>query len=167
MQISVSQLLQEPIGTSRDYRVDEAAAFENGGTQRVAGDCRLLRTQRGILVKCVLDTAAELTCSRCLNTFAQPLKVKFEEEYLPTVDVHTGTPLEPPESGTFTIDKNHILDIDEAIRQYALLVTPMKPLCRQDCRGLCPQCGKNLNEGACTCPAPERDPRWQKLTRLL
>ena len=168
MQINVSQLIQEPIGSTRDYQVDEAAVFENSHTHQIKGGCRLLRTQRGILVKCELNTDAELTCSRCLNTFGQPLTIKFEEEYLPTVDIITGAPLDISEdAGAFTIDKHHILDLNEAVRQYALLVTPMKPLCREECHGLCPECGKNLNEGPCGCPATEADPRWAKLTHLL
>jgi uncharacterized protein len=168
MQINVSQLLQEPIGSSRHYQVNEAAVSENGSTHQLKGECRLLRTQRSILVKCKLDTDAELTCSRCLTKFRQPLTVKFEEEYLPTVDVMTGTPLDVPDDiSHFTIDKNHIIELNEAIRQYTLLVTPMKPLCQENCFGLCQQCGKNLNQGPCDCPRRETDPRWAKLTKLL
>jgi uncharacterized protein len=168
MQINVSQLLQEPIGSSRYYQVNEATVFENGNSHQINGECRLLRTQRSILVKCNLNTDAELTCSRCLNTFRQPLNVKFEEEYLPTVDVNTGTPLDiPDDTSLFTIDKDHVIDLTEAIRQYTLLVTPMKPLCREDCSGLCPQCGKDLNKGPCNCPRQEMDHRWSKLTKLI
>ena len=168
MQINVSQLLQEPIGSSRRYQVNETAVLDNGSTHQLTGECRLLRTQRSILVKCQLDTDAELTCSRCLTAFRQPLTIKFEEEYLPTVDILTGSPLDMPDDiNHFTIDKNHILELDEAIRQYALLVMPMKPLCQEDCPGLCQKCGKNLNEGPCDCPQQEIDSRWAKLTNLL
>jgi uncharacterized protein len=168
MQINVSQLLQEPIGSSRHYEVNETAVFDNGSTHLFTGECHLLRTQRSILVKCRLDTDVELTCSRCLTAFRQPLSIKFEEEYLPTVDVITGTPLDITDNiNHFTIDKNHILELDEAIRQYVLLATPMKPLCREACSGLCQKCGKNLNEGPCDCPQQEIDSRWAKLTNLL
>jgi uncharacterized protein len=167
MQINVAQLLQESIGSIRKYQIDEVVAGDDGNDHRVTGDCQLLRTQRSLLVKCKLNTDAGLTCSRCLADFRQPLSFKFEEEYFPTVDVNTGAPLDmSPESGTFTIDEHHILDLTEAIRQYAQLVTPMKPLCRQECAGLCQKCGKNLNEGPCACPTEEMDPRWAKLTQL-
>lgn len=168
MQINVSQLLQEPVGSSRHYQVNEAVVLDDGNTHQINGECQLLRTQRSILVKCRFDTDAELTCSRCLTTFRQPLTIKFEEEYLPTVDVITGAPQDIPDDiSLFTIDKNHILDLTEAIRQYGLLATPMKPLCQEDCFGLCQQCGKNLNQGPCDCPKQEIDPRWAKLTKLL
>jgi uncharacterized protein len=168
MQINVSQLLQEPIGATREFQIDEPAVLDNGREHRVRGDCRLLHTKRSILVKCRLNADADLTCSRCLSTFRRPLTLKFEEEYLPTVDVVTGAPLDTTgESGSFIINQHHILDLQEAVRQYALLSTPMKPLCDENCAGLCPTCGQNLNEGPCDCPQPEIDPRWAKLKQLL
>ena len=119
MQINVSQLLQEPIGATREVQFDEAAVLENGRAHRMRGNCQLLRTQRSILVKCRLNADADLTCSRCLSTFRCPLTMKFEEEYLPTVDVVTGAPLDTNgDSGSFTINQQHILDLQEAIRQY-------------------------------------------------
>lgn len=167
MQINVSQLLQEPIGATREVHVDEPLDIENGSAHRVRGDCQLLRTQRSILVKCRLNAETDLTCSRCLSTFSRPLDLKFEEEYLPTVDVVTGAPLDiPGDSGSFIINRHHILDLQEALRQYALLSTPMKPLCDENCAGLCPKCGRNLNEGSCGCPQQEIDPRWAKLKQL-
>jgi uncharacterized protein len=64
------------------------------------------------------------------------------------------------------IDEHHLLDLSEAIRQNALLAVPMKPLCREDCSGLCQQCGKDLNKGQCDCNKSEIDPRWAKLADL-
>jgi uncharacterized protein len=96
------------------------------------------------------------------------LKINFEEEFLPTVDATSGMPLPPPDdAGAFTIDEQHILDLTEAVRQYSLMAIPIKALCREDCAGLCQTCGKNLNEGTCDCAAPDIDPRWAKLTKLL
>jgi len=168
MEINVSQLLQDPIGSTRDYRIDEVADITGDGKARIKGECNLLRIQRNILVKCALDTEVELTCSRCLGQFRHPLKINFEEEFLPTVDVTSGVPLPAPEEATaFTIDEQHIIDLTEAIRQYSLMAIPMKALCSEDCAGLCPSCGKNFNEGKCDCPAQDIDPRWSKLTKLL
>jgi uncharacterized protein len=70
------------------------------------------------------------------------------------------------EPGGFIIDEHHILDLTEAIRQYALLALPMKPLCQESCAGLCPSCGHNLNQGACNCPPEAGDPRWSELNEL-
>jgi uncharacterized protein len=170
MLINVSQLLQEPIGATREYEIDDRADILGDGKEhRVRGQCRMLRTRRGILVNCSLNSEAELSCGRCLSRFRYPLKINFEEEFLPTIDIGSGIPLPQTEetAGSFMIDEHHIIDLTEPARQYALMAIPMKPLCRADCAGLCQKCGKNLNQGNCDCPAEEPDPRWSELTKLL
>jgi uncharacterized protein len=160
MQINVAQLLRASIGSVRDYEIKQVIDITGDGVNSmVQGKVRLLRTNRSILVKGALETEVELTCSRCLGPFKCPLKMNLEEEYYPTIDV-------PDEPGCFTIDQNHILDLTEAVRQYALLAVPMKPLCREDCAGLCPFCGHNLNTGPCGCPSRRTDPRWAELSKL-
>lgn len=169
MQINVSQLLQEPIGSTRDYEINDAADIIGDEKEyAVRGECHLMRTPRSILVKCTLRAEVELTCNRCLSRFYHPLKINFEEEYLPTVDVHSGVPLPPNEEASyFTIDERHTLDLTEAVREYAVMAIPMKALCDKDCAGLCQNCGQNLNQGRCNCPVQEVDPRWSELTKLL
>jgi uncharacterized protein len=168
MQINVSQLLQEPIGSVREYRIDEAAdVISDGNRYPVRGDCRLLRTRQGVLTGCNLETEVELSCNRCLESYRQRLNVEFEEEFLQTVDVSTGVRLPAPEDpSAFTINPRHILDVTEAVRQYAVMALPLKPLCRESCAGLCPECGKNLNQGDCGCPHDTIDPRWAGLNGL-
>jgi len=168
MQINVSQLLQEPIGAMRDYQVDEATDIIGDGKKyTVQGKCHLLRTQRSILVKCALNTEVELTCNRCLSHFHHPLKINFEEEFLPTVDIASGAPLPLPEEAiSFIVDEHHTISLTEAIRQYAVMAVPMKALCKKDCAGLCQKCGHNLNQGRCDCLVQEIDPRWSELTKL-
>jgi len=154
MQINVAQQLKSDIGSTREYEVDENIdVCGNGSTLPVRGKVTLTRTDSGILVKGVVDTEVELACSRCLSSFKRPLVLNIEEEYLPTADVTSGVPLPPPdEPDRFVIDERHILDLTEALRQSALLAIPMKPLCQEDCAGLCPNCGHNLNQGPCSCP---------------
>ena len=168
MQINVAQQLRAPIGSVRDYEVGQVIDITGDGNgSLVQGKVSLMRTDRNILVKGVLDTEVELTCSRCLSPFNCPLTLNIEEEYFPTTDVVTGASLPlHDEPGCFTIDKRHVLDLTEAVRQYALLAIPMKPLCREDCAGLCPNCGHNLNRGPCGCPPQGADPRWSELSKL-
>jgi uncharacterized protein len=168
MEINVAQLLKEPIGATRDDEVGGAVDIAgNGVGSMVRGQVGLLRTNRGILVKGTLDTEVEITCSRCLTSFRHPLLLNIEEEYFPTVDVVSGASVSAPDEPCgLTIDAQHVLDLTEAIRQYALVVIPMKPLCREDCTGLCPDCGRNLNLGLCACPVQLVDPRWTALTKL-
>jgi uncharacterized protein len=102
-----------------------------------------------------------------LKPFTCSIPLDIEEEYYPIIDINIGAKLPPPdESGAFTIDERHILDLTEAIRQYKVMALPMKPLCREECAGICPTCGKNLNEGPCDCPSDEADPRWAELLKL-
>jgi len=138
MQINVSQLLKEPIGSERDYQVSGTINITDDGSSSVVwGNIKLTRTNRSILVKGELNTAIELACARCLNIFSCPLVLNFEEEYFPASDIAGGDLLPPPdEPGMFNIDENQIIDLTEAIRQYALIAVPMKPLCREDCNGL-------------------------------
>ena len=167
LEINVSQLLKSPIGTKQTYKIDEAVE-DTDIACAVQGEVKLTRTNRGILASASLHTEAEVTCSRCLTLFRCPLVLNFEEEYFPTIDIISGAPVPvPDEPGGFTIDEHHILDLTEAIRQYALLAIPMKPLCHEDCAGLCPQCGCNLNLKACDCSTPQEDPRWFQLTALV
>ena len=169
MRINASQQLKAPVGTIRDYTVCEKVdTVGDGGGSIVQGELRLIRTDRGILTKGTLHTEVEATCSRCLGLFSCPLTLNIEEEYFPTTDVVSGASLPvPQEPGCFTIDEHHVLDLTDAIRQYALLAIPMKLLCREDCAGLCPDCGYNLNQGACSCPPRAVDPRWSELSKLV
>ena len=168
MQINVSQQLKESIGSVRNYEVSGIVDIVGGGTgSMVEGEILMTRTNRGILAKGGLHTNVEVTCSRCLSLFSCPLNLNIEEEYFPITDIVSGASLPlPDEPGLFTIDENHVLDLAEAVRQYALLGIPMKPLCREDCAGLCPSCGRNLNQGSCDCLPQKADPRWSELSKL-
>lgn len=169
MQYNVAQLLKESVGAIRSYSVDAEVQIGDDTTERVMGRVRLLRTDKGIWASATLQFQKWSVCSRCVSRFRLPIKLSVEEEFLPTVDVNTGELLRVDEGdeGTFTIGQSHMLDLREALRQYEIASTPMKPLCREDCAGLCPVCGTNLNEGSCTCAVEARDPRWSVLTQLL
>jgi uncharacterized protein len=163
MKINVAQQLKEHIGSVRQYDIDET----DQDRFPVRGNVQLLRTNRSILVTGTLDTIVRDECSRCLEQFEYPLKMDIEEEYFLTRDPVSGLPLPPPtEAGAFLIDENHMLDLGEAVRQYKIMTLPMKPVCRDDCAGLCPHCGRNLNYVTCECPPAPPDARWAPLQAL-
>ncbi len=167
MEINVSQLLTSPVGTTKDWVIDDVVDVNDSGVEvPIKGEILLTRTNRSVLAKGTLRTEVKLACSRCLKPITQKLNLKIEEEFFPTIDVVTGVPVDMPEEpDVFTIDDHHILNLVEAVRQYALLAIPMKPLCRKNCAGLCPVCGKNLNNGDCGC-VKEVDSRWAGLAKL-
>ncbi len=172
MIFNVAQLLQSPIGTTRQYDVDESlpALEDTPLTEPVRGHAKLVRTRRGVLVETDLSTAARLQCSRCLEDVVAPLKLHVEEEFVPSIDVNTGLPVPPlpgEDDSAFKIDEHHQLDLGEAVRQYGLLEIPLQPLCRVDCAGLCPTCGRNRNNGPCGCEPEPVDPRLAAFRQFL
>jgi uncharacterized protein len=166
---NVSNLLREPIGSTREYDVDERVLvdMEEPRHERVAGYASLLRTKDGVLATARLRGEQPERCSRCLRAVAVPMQLEVEEEFFATVDVRTGAKLaKPGEPEAFLISSQQQLDLEEAVRQAWTLAMPMQPLCRPDCNGLCARCGKDLNEGACSC-SQEEDDRWSPLRKLL
>ena len=166
MQFNVAKLLKSPAGDERRYTFDESEPRfpELAGT--VHGEVRLMRTDRGIMAMADIDTAVGCTCSRCLRGFVQPVKFSMTEEYFPTIDIASGVEVEAPSGDYFTIDHHHILDLGEAVREYAIFNSPMKPLCAETCAGLCPTCGADLNQTTCDCPKSQIDSRWAKLVKI-
>ena len=154
---NVSQLLKLPTGATRRVEVDELSdtlVAELGVVSPTKGSLRLLRTSTGILVTGTLSHQVEAVCSRCLESFVRPQTIEIEEEFLPVVDVLTGAPLpEPEDADAFRLTAQHLLELDEAIRQYGILESPLQPLCKEDCKGLCSNCGANRNLGPCECEA--------------
>ncbi len=167
MRFNVAELLKSPVGTTRRYTFEDRASLGEEKPSEVKGDITIMRIDRGVLVTGDVDTSMVCNCSRCLEAFDEPVEFHMEEEYLPTIDIVSGVKLPPPENDeTFQIDEHHVIDLTEATRQYAIIGVPMKPLCSENCQGLCPTCGANLNEAPCDCPKTTVDPRWSKLAEL-
>jgi uncharacterized protein len=162
MYFNVSQLLKEPSGASRIIEVDDVLTLSDGAHVRVVGRGKLLRTNKSIWLSATLDSEVVCTCSRCLVEHEQPVHIVIEEEFFPVVDVDTGSKLDDSDDryGHFYVDQYHTLDLTEAASQYFALNIPMKPLCREECAGMCLSCGVNLNEGTCICDKMPRDARW-------
>jgi len=102
---------------------------------------------KALLVTGTLATAATLRCSRCLTVFDLPLHVSqfvFHEE----------------------LHGEDFVDLTANVREDILLELPQRALCEQDCKGLCPSCGKNLNEGHCRCEPSQVELRWHALDQL-
>lgn len=127
----------------------------------------VFRFKKKVLAEGSIKTTVSLNCSRCLKAVAYPVETMFREEYNPAEDLDreeeqelTGRELD------LSYYSNDELDISDLIREQVLLAVPMKPLCVEDCKGLCPKCGKDLNEGACGCKTDEVDPRLAPLGKF-
>lgn len=170
LQYNVSQLLKSDVGTTRSYDLesDEHMDLDDGGATAIRGRLKVTLTNFGILASVEATADLELTCARCLETFDLPADIKFQEEYQPLIDVATGLPSTTPRIDTaFSISQNHTIDLREAIRQHLLLSIELVPVCKSECKGLCPECGVNLNEEACKCPPQEDSSPFAVLQGLL
>ena len=140
-----------PLKTSGRAEVVE----EHHGKHVVVKDLRL----RGRL-----SVGLELPCARCLDPVQQEVQREFELLYRP-LGVDAGRDeisVTDAEAEIGYYQGDGIL-LEDALREQVLLALPLKVTCRADCRGLCPQCGKNLNQEQCSCSAPVEDPRWAAL----
>lgn len=167
LQFNVSSLAQEEIGSVREHTVDSRVLIGDEPSHgHVTGDVLLLRTNDGILATATLTGEQDEQCSRCLEATTEPLKLIVEEEFFLSVDPISGSRLAPPEDpDAFRVSAAHLLDMEEAVRQYWMSELPMQPLCATDCKGLCSECGQNLNESTCSC-GPAIDERWGPLREL-
>jgi len=112
-------------------------------------------------------TELELDCGRCLEPFRLPLDGAFDLRYLPASELSNEDEREVTEEDLDTsFYREDQIDLNELLREQFYLALPMKPLCRDECRGLCPQCGTNLNTGACHCTSGWEDPRLAPLKGL-
>lgn len=172
MLYNVAQLLMEPTGSTRRFPLDEPLAAVpggSGGPGRATGAVHLLRTHHGLLVTARIEVLAAADCARCLTPCQRHSTLELEEECYPTVDPATGRKTFPPDEaeGVVHIDGRQLLDLSDVLRQYLLADEPLKPLCRPDCAGLCPECGADRNAQECRCAAPPADPRWGALAGLM
>ncbi len=170
MEYNVAQMLQEPMGSVRQSQVQETSVtLDEVEVNRLEGWLKFTRTDIGIWVKGRLKAEVSAQCSRCLKGFDSPLNTEINEEFYSAVEVKAGTALAESvmEEEAFKISPTNVLDIREVFRQNIVSRMPMKPLCKQDCAGICPDCGVDRNEAECHCDVRTVDPRWERLLDLL
>ena len=119
-----------------------------------------------------VKTELELQCSRCLEPFKMPVDREFDLRYLPAgaaepePDDDEETEVEDDDVAV-TFYRDEQIDLNELLREQFYLALPMKPLCSEDCKGICPQCGTNRNTAPCDCSPQWEDPRLAGLKTLL
>jgi uncharacterized protein len=120
-----------------------------------------------------LDSEITVQCGRCLERYSMPVKQDLDLFYLPRL---ADRPEEEEED--VQLDDHDVvvgyyegekLDLGEVVREQLFLALPLKRICREDCQGICPTCGRNRNADRCECPAPEEplDPRLEPLRKLV
>lgn len=114
-----------------------------------------------------LSVHLDVSCCRCLRKFSRNVEKRFRVEYWPDPEVEEGEEIaltyEDLDVGFY---RNDEIDLSGVVAEQVMLELPMKPVCREDCKGLCDQCGANLNEGSCGCDRSRIDPRFSVLVEL-
>lgn len=110
----------------------------------LAYDLAVEVASRELIVKGRLSLPVEFVCARCLKTYGAEVKV-------------------PRYVFTRTVAEREIIDLTESVREDIIIALPLKPLCRKECKGLCPRCGRDRNLEQCSCPSSRGDGRWGAL----
>lgn len=172
MKVNVAQLLKETVGATRSADLDGPLLDSDQSVLgTVTGELKLTKTDRGVWVSGPVEIVVSSECSRCLKQMEYIVPAQIDDEYLPKVDLATGARVkvedrDADDADTGSIDDHHELNLTETLQQYRLAGLLLAPLCKEDCLGICAQCGVDLNENTHDCEA-ELDPRWEKLRELL
>mgnify|MGYP006293640685 CR=1 FL=1 len=161
VRFDVSSLIKASLGTSLPLPVNTGPqALTDLEVNYLRGTLQAIRIQHGILVQGQLETEIDQACVRCLAPFKLTATLEIEETFrLP------GSP--PDEEILYAVDEDGLLDLTPLVREKCWLAIPIKALCTEDCQGLCPQCGTNLNVEQCSCDTSQIDPRLAALKELL
>ncbi len=162
LRIDLAAVREGPVETAAELAADDPLVVGAGvalasplvvsGRLSTAGEGRYYWQAR-------LETVVQAECRRCLTPvrvpLAQSLGLVFVDEDESRQD-----------DDCYVVPRRAMaLDLSEAVREELILAVPQYVVCRDDCRGLCPRCGADLNVGPCGCPK-ETDPRWAELTKL-
>ena len=170
MQLDLTRYRQPVTHFSRTF--DPAEVAQEGDAYRITApvtlDFDVYKDKEKFRLVGGVRTQLELGCSRCLEPFTLPVDATFDLRYLPSSEMSTEAERELQDEDVETsYYRDDQIDLNELMREQFYLALPMKPLCWEDCKGLCPQCGTNLNTGTCECAAGWEDPRLAPLKGLV
>jgi uncharacterized protein len=133
----------------------------------ITGSAHLARHGRDILVRGHLTGRLDLHCGRCLEGFSTPVETDFDLLLVPG-PWSLGPQEEELSAADLDLDfyLGEVVDLEAILREQIILMLPLKPLCRDNCRGLCPRCGANLNREACNCAVEKTDSPLAELAKL-
>ncbi len=174
MRITPSDLIPEPLAL--DLRlppgaIDYATDVQQTGPLHILGTAERIEEHRGprdvvddIRLRARFQGAFELLCARCLDPIAYLADQRFDLIFRPAgVDAEQGErAISEAETEIGYYEESGLL-LEDAVREQVLLSLPDRSLCQENCKGLCPRCGENLNQAACNCGSAAIDPRWNAL----
>ena len=177
MLIEIRELETHAVDFSEQFEpevIDLGAEVRQSGILKTSGRAQLVREHHGkhLLIKDIriagnFATKVEVICARCLEAVVQEVAKGFDLLYRPQGSdagkEELSVTAAEAEVGYY---RGEGLLLEDVLREQVLLALPLKAICREDCQGLCPHCGQNLNLERCGCAEPVEDPRWSALKDL-
>ena len=170
MEIKIHDIPEEGLLLSYEEDPKDWDLSESGFTIKGPVQVRVKavkHNQEEVYVRGALSAEVSAECSRCLKPLSGRVEADFHAEYVPRNAVPTEGERELLEEDLdLLFYEGDSIDISEEVEGQLILATPMRPLCSEECRGLCPQCGQDLNLKECNCVQEIPDPRWAELKKL-
>ena len=166
MKIVVSEIRDE----GEDIDFDGEILFEAPDSQKIPvhASMHVMKEAQSVYITGTIRTTFLQRCSRCLNTAATSMDFKFSVLYQPGMSDQKEAPHELKgeelEIGFYGHDEIELADM---LREQITVNLPIKPLCAETCKGMCPRCGANLNNESCSCTTQETDERWKVLNKFF
>jgi DUF177 domain-containing protein len=177
MLIEVRELQVHPVDFQERIApgvIDFGPDIRQGGFIHTAGRAQLVREHHGkhelindIRVAGGFETRVELACARCLEPLEHEVIKKFDLLYRPQgSDAGKEELSVTAAEAEVSYYQGEGLQLEDVLREQILLALPLRVVCKEECKGLCPHCGKNLNYEQCSCAEPLEDPRWAALKEI-
>jgi uncharacterized protein len=174
MFIDVQDLERQPMDFDQEFKpgtLDLDAEFRQISSLHVRGRAQLVEEHhhkkqiiKDIRLNGELAAQLEIACARCLAPSPQEVQRNFDLLYRPLgVDAGREEMSVTGAEAEISYYQGEGLLLEDVVREQILLAVPIKAICRQDCKGLCPHCGANLNFATCSCAEPVEDSRWSAL----
>ncbi len=171
MVVNKNQISEEN-GLAVHHRYSEGEPELRSEDSRIVGrpalDLQATRDGDKVMLVGSVKATIEYDCDRCLTAFSAPLDQSFDLLYVPAVRPASAQEEKELDSDDLSTAfyQDDVIDLDDMVREQIELALPMTRLCDEQCRGLCPECGANLNEQRCDCSIEQVDPRWAALKEL-
>lgn len=146
-----------------DELVGDPRARDFSFSKPVVLNVTIHKSDKDIIVRGKIRTEVTLSCARCLEAFAHPVDTDMDISFIPASE----QPSEQALPFDMEFYDGEIIDLSKGVRDQIILSMPLKPLCKESCKGLCPKCGANLNRESCNCDKVVSDSRFEILRQLI
>src|SRR5262245_29133811 len=168
MYINLKDIQREPLAIDASLSVGDLEG--PGGERMPVRDARLRgeasRGDHGVDLEAALTATVGVLCSRCTETLSVPIETDVSLTLVPAGErTAAGEEPDEDEDRRFEVEDGKA-DLESIAREQIYLALPLKPICREDCKGLCPVCGVNRNQEECGCDVEDVDPRLAPLLQF-